>query len=143
VLKQHSVVKPKIEANVENKLEGYAAAAQLTGPLELSAAAKSFDEALHGKSFPPDLTYASLKELEGWRERKLPKVRPAAQADDEDDENFISLANGDQDEVAQHQIKLLQGQLESLRRTHKEQFKALAELEDERDLLKQELDAVR
>jgi pre-rRNA-processing protein IPI3 len=148
-LKQLSVVKPKIEANVENKLEGYTAVAELTGPLDLSPAAKSFDEALRGACFPPDLTWTSLKELEGWRERKLPasKARSKAQqAGDEDDEDFISLAaNGDsqQDEAARYQIKSLQSQLESLRRTHREQFKALAELEEERDLLRQELDAVR
>jgi pre-rRNA-processing protein IPI3 len=151
-LKQHAVVKPKIEANMENKLEGYTAVAELTGPLDLSPAAQSFNEALHGACFPPDLTWASLRELESWRERKLPaskkSLSKAQQAgEDEDDEDFISLAgNGDasrQDGASQHQIKSLQSQLDSLRRTHKEQFKALAELEEERDLLKQELEAIR
>jgi pre-rRNA-processing protein IPI3 len=150
-LTQHSVVKPKIEANVENKLDGYTAVAELTGPLDLSPAAKSFDEAVHDACFPPNLTWANLQELESWRERKVPasKKSPskAQQAGDDEDEDFISLAaSGDtsrQDGGAQHQIKSLQSQLESLRRTHKEQFKALAELEEERDLLKQELDAIR
>jgi pre-rRNA-processing protein IPI3 len=148
-LKQHSVAKPKIEANVENKLEAYTVVAELAGPLDPSSAAKSFDDAMHGACFPQDLTWASLRELEGWRERKLhtSKSRPKAQqAGDEDDEDFISLtANGDsqQSETAQYEIKSLQSQLDSLRRTQKEQFKALAELEEERNLLKQELDAIR
>jgi hypothetical protein len=168
--KVHAVTKPRIDLGNDAALEKYAFTAELTGEVKnITSSAHEqphrdgrtrFEDALTHVSFPEELLWEGVRELETWNQPPTSNKSngkatssSTAQASVVDDsmqidgaetgEGFISLdvedASGPKELSLEEQNKQLKKQIESLQRTQKETFKQMGDLRKERAALAMEL----
>jgi pre-rRNA-processing protein IPI3 len=143
-----TVIKPRVDLGNdfdEDKEKSYYLRAEFPSDLALLSPKAEhdplveFEEALNHTSFPDQMLWEGIEELESWNPSKSSNKNGSASASADD---FISLEedNKPREMDLEEQNKLLQDQLQSLQRTQKESFKLLAKLRKDNSSLIRELE---